>query len=136
MSGITALDWVVVALYFLLTFGVAGWAIWRERRGKQETAVDYFLSGRNVGWFIVGTSLFSSNIGSEHLVGLAGAGASSGLVLGQYELQASLVLLLLGWLFVPFYIKSGVFTMPEFLERRYSPASRWYLSIVSIIAYV
>lgn len=136
MTGISTLDWVVVALYFAAVFAVAGWAVWRERKGKAETSTDYFLSGRNVGWFVVGASLFASNIGSEHLVGLAGAGASSGVVLGQYELQASLVLLLLGWLFVPFYIKSGVFTMPEFLERRYSPASRWYLSIVSIIAYV
>jgi SSS family solute:Na+ symporter len=133
--GIGALDWVVVAIYFVIVIAIAVWAIRRERRGE-ETSADYFLAGRNIGWFVVGASLFASNIGSEHLVGLAGTGAASGLVLGQLELQASLILLLLGWLFVPFYIKSGVFTMPEFLERRYSPAARWYLSVVAVIGYV
>jgi SSS family solute:Na+ symporter len=126
---------LVVAAYFCCVIAIAVWAIIKERRGR-ETSADYFLAGRNIGWFVVGASLFASNIGSEHLVGLAGTGASDGLVMGQLELQASLVLLLLGWLFVPFYIKSGVFTMPEFLERRYSPAARWYLSIVAVIGYV
>ena len=133
--GITPLDWIVIAAYFLVVLGIASWAIARERSGR-ETSADYFLAGRNVGWFVAGASLFASNIGSEHLVGLAGAGASSGLVLGQLELQASLVLLLLGWFFVPFYVKSGVYTMPEFLERRYSPAARWYLAVVAVIGYV
>lgn len=131
------IDWIVIVLYFGGLFGVAGWAILRDRQGGgEEDSADYFLAGRNVGWFVVGTSLFASNIGSEHLVGLAGAGASSGLVLGQLELQASLILLLLGWVFVPFYIRSGVFTMPEFLERRYSPAARWYLTGISVLGYV
>lgn len=135
MTALTTIDFVVVALYFLVLFGIAWWAIRREQSGEQ-TSNDYFLAGRNVGWFVVGASLFASNIGSEHLVGLAGAGASSGVVLGQFELQASLVLMLLGWVFVPFYIKSGVFTMPEFLERRYSAGARWYLAIISIIGYI
>lgn len=135
MNAITTLDWFVVAAYFAAVFGIAFWAIRRERSGDESSA-DYFLAGRNAGWFVVGASLFASNIGSEHLVGLAGAGASGGLALGQFELQASLILLLLGWVFVPFYIRSGVFTMPEFLERRYSPAARWYLSSVSVVGYV
>ena len=135
MSQIGIVDWFVIGIYFLTVFAIAAWAVYRERSGR-ETSEGYFLAGRNVGWFVVGASLFASNIGSEHLVGLAGAGASSGLVLGQFELQASLILLLLGWLFVPFYVRSGVFTMPEFLERRYSPAARWYLSVISIIGYV
>src|SRR5687767_7438957 len=122
-------------MYFLLTFGAAAYATWREKRGR-ETSADYFLAGRNIGWFIVGSSLFASNIGSEHLVGLAGTGAASGVAVAQFEVLASLILLLLGWLFVPFYLRSGVFTMPEFLERRYSAGARWYLAIVSIIAYV
>ena len=134
--GIAPLDWAVVALYFAAVAAIAVWAVARERRGGAETADGYFLAGRNVGWFVVGASLFASNIGSEHLVGLAGSGASTGMVFGQLELQASLILLLLGWLFVPFYVRSGVFTMPEFLERRYSPAARWYLSVVSILGYV
>ena len=133
--GIGTLDWIVIGIYFLAIAGIAYWAIRKERKGE-ETSAGYFLAGRNVGWFVVGASLFASNIGSEHLVGLAGTGASSGLVMGQLELQASLVLLLLGWLFVPFYVKSGVYTMPEFLERRYSPAARWYLAVVAVIGYV
>ncbi len=134
-TGLATLDWVVVWGYFIVVMAIAVMAIVRERRGE-ETSADYFLAGRNVGWFVVGASLFASNIGSEHLVGLAGTGASDGLVMGQLELQASLILLLLGWLFVPFYVKSGVFTMPEFLERRYSPAARWYLAVVAVIGYV
>ena len=131
-----ALDWGVIALYFLVVFGVAIVATIRERRRSAEDSEDYFLAGRNVGWFVIGASLFASNIGSEHLVGLAGSGATSGVAPGQFEVLASLILLLLGWVFVPFYIRSGVFTMPEFLERRYSSGSRWYLATVSILAYV
>ncbi|MGB3543423.1 sodium:solute symporter, partial [Rubrivirga sp.] len=130
------LDWTVIALYFAVVFGVAIVGTLRERRQSNEDAEDYFLAGRNVGWFVIGASLFASNIGSEHLVGLAGSGATSGVAPGQFEVLASIILLLLGWVFVPFYIKSGVFTMPEFLERRYSTGSRWYLATVSILAYV
>ncbi len=133
--GLSSLDWLLIALYFVLVFGVAIWAGWRERGGG-ETASDYFLAGRNAGWFLVGGSLFASNIGSEHLVGLAGTGAASGVAVAQFEVLASLILLLLGWVFVPFYLASGVFTMPEFLERRFSAGARWYLAGVSIVAYI
>jgi SSS family solute:Na+ symporter len=134
VSQLATLDWIVIVLYFVLTFTIAIWVTVRER--SRDTSTDYFLAGRNIGWFIVGASLFASNIGSEHLVGLAGTGAASGMAVGQFEVLASLILLILGWVFVPFYLRSGVFTMPEFLERRYSSGARWYLAIVSIIAYV
>ena len=134
MERLATLDWIVIAAYFALTFIIAVWVTVREK--SRDTSTDYFLAGRNIGWFIVGASLFASNIGSEHLVGLAGTGAASGMAVGQFEVLASLILLILGWVFVPFYLKSGVFTMPEFLERRYSSGARWYLAIVSIIAYV
>jgi SSS family solute:Na+ symporter len=134
-SLLGTLDWVVIALYFLVVFAVAIWATMIERSAR-ETSTDYFLAGRDAGWFIVGASLFASNIGSEHLVGLAGTGAASGIAVAQFEVLASLILLILGWLFVPFYLSSRVFTMPEFLERRYSAKARWYLAIVSIIGYV
>jgi solute:Na+ symporter, SSS family len=135
-NQLTGLDWTVIGLYFTLIFVAAMWATWQERRGRQETSTDYFLAGRNTGWFIVGASLFASNIGSEHLVGLAGTGAASGVAVAQFEILAAFILLLLGWLFVPFYLRSGVTTMPEFLERRYSAAARWYLAAISIVAYV
>src|SRR5690606_11714174 len=114
--------------------GVAIRATLGER--VREGSADYFLAGRDAGWFLVGGSLFASNIGSEHLVGLAGTGAASGVAVGQFEVLASLVLLLLGWVFVPFYLASGVYTMPEFLERRYSAGARWYLAVISIIGCV
>jgi SSS family solute:Na+ symporter len=129
------LDWIIIAAYFIIVFLVAFWSSFSKKR-RNKSSSDYFLAGRNVGWFVIGASLFASNIGSEHLVGLAGTGAASGVAVGQFEILASLILLLLGWLFVPFYLKSGVFTMPEFLERRYSSGARWYLAIISIVGYV
>lgn len=126
-----ALDWLVILGYFGLLFGVAWWVI----RKNKDTADDYFLAGRNLGWFVIGASIFASNIGSEHLVGLAGSGATDGVALAHYELHAW-CLLVLGWVFVPFYMRSRVFTMPEFLERRFNPTSRWVLSLISLVAYV
>ena len=125
------LDWVVVALYFAMLLGLAWWVI---RQGK-DTADDYFLAGRNLGWFLVGASIFASNIGSEHLVGLAGSGCTDGVAMAHYELHAW-CLLVLAWVMVPFYARSLVFTMPEFLERRFNATARWVLSIISLVAYV
>ncbi|MDQ3842955.1 MAG: sodium:solute symporter [Bacteroidota bacterium] len=131
MDQFTTLDWVVIGLYFVLLLGVAVWVITR----KQDNTADYFLAGRNLGWFIVGASIFASNIGSEHVVGLAGAGAGGKIPMLIYELHAWLVITL-GWVFLPFYYQSGVFTMPEFLERRFSSGARWFLSVFSLAAYV
>lgn len=124
------LDWVVVIFYFL---GLVGIVWWSSR--QQKTTADFFLAGRNAGWFVVGTSLFASNIGSEHIVGLAGNGATSGMAMAHYELHAW-IMILLAWVFVPFYYRSGVFTIPEFLEKRFDSKTRWILSVVSLIAYV
>jgi len=125
------LDWVVIAGYFGLLLGVAWWVIAKNK----DTADDYFLAGRNLGWWVVGASIFASNIGSEHLVGLAGSGATDGVAMAHYELHAW-CLLVLGWVLIPFYMRSQVFTMPEFLERRFNPTSRWVLSVISLVAYV
>ncbi|TWU41995.1 sodium:solute symporter [Novipirellula artificiosorum] len=126
-----AIDWVMIALYFGLLLGLAWWVISKN----QDTADDYFLAGRNLSWWVVGASIFASNIGSEHLVGLAGSGTTDGVAMAHYELHAW-CLLVLGWVLVPFYMRSQVFTMPEFLERRYSPSCRWVLSLISLVAYV
>ena len=131
MQQLDHLDWISISLYFLLLVGVAIWVI----RKKEDNTEDYFLAGRNVGWFVVGASIFASNIGSEHVVGLAGTGASNKLPLLIYEIHAWVVLML-GWVFLPFYARSGVFTMPEFLEKRFDARSRWVLSVFSIVAYV
>lgn len=130
-SRITPLDWTVIALYFSILLCVAWWVV---RRGK-DSAADYFLAGRNLSWWIIGASIFASNIGSEHVVGLAGAGATSGVALAHYELHAW-CLLVLAWVFVPFYMRSQVFTMPEFLEKRFSAKSRYVLSVVSLITFI
>ena len=129
-SMLGMLDWAIIALYFLILLGIV---YWTSRRN--ESTDDYFLAGRNVGWFAIGASLFASNIGSEHIVGLAGAGASTGMAMAHWELHAW-VMIMLGWVFVPFYYKSGVSTMPEFLERRFGSTTRWILSLVSLAAYV
>ena len=125
------IDWVVVAFYFAIVLGISWWSF----KQKQKSTEDYFLASRHVGWFVVGASIFASNIGAEHIVGLAGTAAQTGVVMGHYELHSWLVLML-GWVFIPFYMRSKVFTMPEFLELRYSPKARWFLSIITLIGYV
>ncbi|MCK8521743.1 sodium:solute symporter [Aquimarina sp. D1M17] len=124
-------DWIVLGLYFLALIGVAVWVVLQKNKNTE----DYFLAGRNVGWFVIGASIFASNIGSEHVVGLAGTGAESGMPMAHYELHAWIVLVL-GWLFLPFYVRSKVFTMPEFLEKRFDSRSRWFLSLFSLVGYV
>lgn len=130
-SVLETADWWVLAIYLLALIGVAVWVVLQKNKNTE----DYFLAGRNVGWFVIGASIFASNIGSEHVVGLAGTGFESGMPMAHYELHAWIVLLL-GWLFLPFYIRSGAFTMPEFLEKRFDSRSRWFLSVFSLLAYV
>ena len=125
------IDWIVLGLFFLGLIAIVVWVLLQ----KEDTTKDYFLAGRDVGWLAVGASIFASNIGSEHLVGLAGAGAESGMAMAHWEMHAWLILVL-GWVFVPFYTRSKVFTMPEFLEKRYTPAARSFLSVISLISYV
>jgi SSS family solute:Na+ symporter len=125
------LDWIAIGGYFALLLGITWWVVLQNR----NTADDYFLAGRNLGWFLVGASIFASNIGSEHIVGLAGSGCTDGVALAHFELHAWCVLVL-GWIMIPFYVRSMVYTMPEFLERRYSTTSRYILSVISLIAYV
>ncbi|MGA2866065.1 MAG: sodium:solute symporter [Verrucomicrobiota bacterium] len=130
-STLTRLDWLAIAFYFSILLCVAWWVVKR----RKDTAADYFLAGRNLGWWIIGASIFASNIGSEHIVGLAGSGATDGVAMAHYEFHAW-CLLVLAWVFVPFYARALVFTMPEFLERRFSTSSRYVLSIVSLITFV
>ncbi len=124
------IDWAIVLIYFVLLVLI----VWLTSR-KQDSTDEYFLAGRNVGWFVIGCSLFASNVGSEHIVGLAGSGATQGMGMAHWELHAY-ILIMLGWIFVPFYYTSSVSTMPEFLEKRFGSATRWILSIVSLAAYV
>lgn len=133
---ISTTDILVIASYFGFVFLLALIVTLRERKKANQAADSYFLSGKSEGWFVIGASLFASNIGSEHLVGLAGSGARGDIAAAQFEILAALILIVLGWVFVPFYIKSGVYTMPEFLEKRYSSSARSYLSIISVVSYI
>src|SRR5438270_3617009 len=130
-KALTGVDIAVIAVYFVVIFAIGFYFARKER-----TSTDYFLASRNVGWFAIGASLFVSNISTEHFIGLAGSGATSGLAVGHFEWLACLILLILGWVFVPFYLRSNVFTMPEFLERRFNRSCATYLASISIIAYV
>ncbi len=130
-SLFTGLDWIVIAAYFGILLGITWWSISRNK----DTADDYFLAGRHLAWWIIGASIFASNIGSEHLVGLAGSGCTDGVAMAHYELHAW-CLLILAWVLVPFYMRSMVYTMPEFLEKRFSPTARWVLSVISLVTYI
>ena len=127
----STLDNIIVLIYFAIVFGIGAYFFKRAK-----TSRSYFLADKSVGWLAIGASLFAANISSEHFIGLAGSGASSGLAVGHFEWLAVFMCMTLGWVFVPFYLRTNVYTMPEFLERRYGPACRWYLTTVSILAYV
>ncbi len=117
----------------LLRHRIRDWALFFAKRANFRR---YFLAGRDIGWFFIGASFFVSNISTEHFIGLSGTGASSGLAVGHFEWLACLILLVLGWVFVPFYLRSNVFTMPEFLERRFNRNCAVYLAAISIMAYI
>lgn len=134
LTNISLWDVLIIVLYFALILWIAQWA--SKSKSGSGAAADYFLAGKDQGWLVVGASLFASNIGSEIILGVSGAGARANMPMANFEILAALVLILLGWVFVPFYLRTGVYTMPEFLEKRYSKACRNYLSIVSILAYV
>ncbi|MEN8789650.1 MAG: sodium transporter, partial [Flavobacteriaceae bacterium] len=127
-------DVIIILFYFAIILWIARWA--SRDTSKSGAAADYFLAGKDQGWLVVGASLFASNIGSEIILGVSGAGARGDMPMANFEILAALILILLGWVFVPFYLRTGVYTMPEFLEKRYSRACRTYLSVVSILAYV
>jgi len=125
------LDWGVVGLYFLVNTAICIWAA----LAREKNTTDYFLASRSAGWFLIGSSIFASNIGAEHLVGLAGSGASSGMAFAHWEMHSYLCIVL-GWVFAPFYLRANIFTTPEFLEKRYSPATRTFLSAIFLVSYI
>ncbi len=129
--NLAPIDLAIIGIYFVIVFAIGFYFARKER-----TSTDYFLASRDVGWFFIGASLFVSNISTEHFIGLSGTGASSGLAVGHFEWLACLILLILGWVFVPFYLRTNVFTMPEFLERRFSRQCAVYLAAISIVAYI
>ena len=132
MESLAAIDLLIVIFYTVFIFALGFWA----SRHQQETPVSYFLANRKMGWLTIGASLFVTNISTEHLVGLASSGAQNGLVVGHFEWMAIVALLALGWVFAPLFLRAKVFTIPEFLEKRFGRSIRIYLTTVSILAYV
>ena len=130
-SVFNSLDWLAIVLFFAGMLAI----VWVAMRRKVKSGEDYFLSARDATWLPIGTSIYTSNIGSEHLVGLAGAGFATGLAMAHWEIQAWIILIL-GWVFVPIYDRIKVFTMPEFLELRFSKGSRSILSFLTIASLV
>uniref|UniRef100_A0AAR2KCY2 Sodium/glucose cotransporter 2 n=1 Tax=Pygocentrus nattereri TaxID=42514 RepID=A0AAR2KCY2_PYGNA len=127
-------DITVILGYFVIVIGVGIWSMFRTNRG---TVGGYFLAGRTMVWWPVGASLFASNIGSGHFVGLAGTGAASGIAVGGFEWNALFIVLLLGWLFVPVYLTAGVITMPQYLKKRFGGTRiSLYLSVISLFLYI
>ncbi|KAF8768377.1 sodium/mannose cotransporter SLC5A10-like [Argiope bruennichi] len=135
--GSTELYWedaVVIALYFIMVLAVGVWSSWRSKRNSIS---GYFLASRSMHWIPVGASLFASNIGSGHFIGLTGSGASSGIGIAGFELNAMFAVLILGWFFVPVYMASGVYTMPEYLRKRFGGQRiRIYLSVLALLLYI
>lgn len=132
MGGFTFIDETLILAYLAVTI-----IIGLHYSGKKEQTFErYFFAGKDLGWFAVGMSIFATNISSEHFVGLAGAGASRGLAVGQFELMAIFVLVFLGWVAAPIYMKSSVSTTPEFLERRFGSFIRGPFAALSIVLYI
>lgn len=127
-------DITVVVVYFICVLIVGMWTVFRRHKNNVN---NYFLAGRNISWWPVGASLFSSNIGSEHFVGLAGTGAAAGIAMVSYEWASMPLVLLLGWFFLPVYISAGVYTLPEYMEKRFGGYRiRIYLSVLALILYI
>ncbi|XP_036304697.1 sodium/glucose cotransporter 1 isoform X2 [Pipistrellus kuhlii] len=129
-----AADISVIVIYFVVVMAVGLWAMFSTNRG---TVGGFFLAGRSMVWWPIGASLFASNIGSGHFVGLAGTGAAAGIATGGFEWNALILVVVLGWVFVPIYIKAGVVTMPEYLRKRFGGKRiQIYLSILSLLLYI
>ncbi len=132
LTGFSFIDSLILFVYFIFIVSLGFYYSGK----KDKSYSDYFLAGRKSGWITVGLSIFAANISSEHFIGLAGSGASRGLAVGQFELMAIFILVILGWLLAPIYIKSGVVTMPEFLEKRFDRRNRRFFTTLSITIYL
>lgn len=128
--GLNNIDYLIIIVYLV---GIIWYGI---KKGKRQNSEDYFLAGRNMIWPIVGISLFAANIGSNTLIGLASDAYQTNVAVYNYEWMAAVVLVFFAVFFLPFYLKSKVYTMPEFIERRYDSRSRYLFSAITIIGNV
>ncbi|CAL4084174.1 unnamed protein product, partial [Meganyctiphanes norvegica] len=137
VAGTTRLGWedaAVIVVYFIFVLAVG---LWSSHRSSRDSVAGYFMASRNMHWILVGASLFASNIGSGHFIGLAGAGAASGIAAAGFELTSVYSIMMLGWIFVPVYMSSGIYTMPEYLRERFGGQRiRTYLSFLALMLYI
>ena len=131
-SNLSFLDNIIILIYFAIVL-VIGLSV---AKNKDSSIKEYFLAGKNLGWIAIGASLFATNISSEHLVGLAGAGSIHGFGVGHFEWMAAIILLFLGWIFAPIFLRANVNTVPQFFGKRFDDKSRIYLTLVSVFAYL
>ncbi len=129
-TTLSNIDFIVIAVYFI---GIIVYGISQSKRASSE---EYFLGGRSLTWPVVGISLFAANISSSTLIGLAGSAYVLDMTVYNYEWYAVLVLVFFAIFFLPFYLKTGVYTMPEFMERRYDSRSRYYFSFITVVGNV
>ncbi len=134
VNSLNFVDKAVLVIYLVAIVGIGCWAGIRSRKGKEQGGKDYFLAGGSLRWPMIGLALFSTNISTIHLVGFAEEGYKNGLVAGNFEWMAPFLLIVLALFFAPFYIRSRVATLPDFLERRYSRSCRDWLAFISIIS--
>jgi SSS family solute:Na+ symporter len=131
-SNLSNIDNIIIQVYFVIVLFIGVYF----SRNHDNSSKQYFLAGKNLGWFAIGTSLFATNISSEHLVGLAGAGSIHGLSIGHFEWISAIILLFLGWFFAPIFLKANVYTVPQFFGKRFDDRARIYLTVVSVFAYL
>ena len=132
---LATIDVIVVVAYAILIFGLAQW-VSREKGGKAKDTSDYFLASKNLPWWAIGASLIAANISAEQIVGMSGSGYVMGMAIASYEWMAALTLIVVGKWILPVFLKNGIYTMPEFLEKRYSPAVRTVMAIFWLVLYI
>ncbi|WP_066223989.1 sodium/sugar symporter [Formosa haliotis] len=129
------LDYFIFVAYAILILGVGLWMS-RDKKGHEKNAEDYFLAGKSLPWWAIGASLIAANISAEQFIGMSGSGFASGLAIASYEWMAALTLLIVGKYFLPIFIEKGLYTIPEFVEKRYSTNLKTILAIFWIALYV
>ena len=131
----TGLDYAVFATYAVAIVALGLW-VSRRKEGQERTSTDYFLAGKSLPFWAIGASLIASNISAEQFIGMSGSGFRVGLAIATYEWMAAVTLLVIAWFFLPIYLEKGIFTMPQFLEKRYDSRVRTLLAVFWLLVYV
>ncbi|MDR0544339.1 MAG: sodium/sugar symporter [Odoribacteraceae bacterium] len=134
-ANFATIDYIIVALYMLLIIGVGLW-VSRTKKGTRKTTEDYFLASKALPWWAIGASLIAANISAEQVIGMSGSGFKVGLAIASYEFMAALTLVIVGKYFLPIFITKGIYTIPEFVEKRFSTNLRTILAVFWIALFI